>query len=145
LGRLKVGDAVLEEPVCSIADTGPVVLGTGFLRRFLVTLDFATGRLTFQRPNEDTLRDGSIEGYGLSPCNRARGYWSVYVATPSPAQEAGIVTGDRLLALNGKDLEDVSYDALCRCLAAPQGTMALFTYLHGLEERAVSLQARRLL
>ena len=99
-------------------DAGTV--GAELLRRFRVTFDYAHGRVILEPTpavGEPTRSDAS----GLMLAARGAKFDSLQVlsvAPDSPAAEAGLAVGDRILAWSGTD-EPLSLLALRRRLASP--------------------------
>ncbi|MDJ0762946.1 MAG: PDZ domain-containing protein [Myxococcota bacterium] len=60
----------------------------------------------------------------------------------SLSEQAGLKTGDRLLAVDGQDLTTASYEAVRHALRGPIGTFAVLTVRRG--EQLLELKVERL-
>ena len=139
-----VGEAKVADPLC-VVDDGAARLGTGFLKHFRVAMDFEAGTLALIPLQEKVVEDPPVTGVGLGLNRRTNGLWSVRVAESSPAQEAGVQSGDRILKIDGHPMEGESYEGLHKRLAVEPGVLVETTVLRGTEELTFDLVAVELL
>ncbi len=128
---LQIGDQVFESPIVDLSDELSAI-GAGVLRHFTVTFDQANDRVAFFRPATTPIRMAPVRSAGVS-FTKTPAYWRVAGVVPkSPAEQAGIRTGDLVTRINGElvgkwDLK--RYDDL----VATAGEVAL-TFLLGNHE-----------
>ena len=151
LESVRVGAAEIRDPICSLGVGGQLArpgarLGTGFLRRFRVTLDFDAKLARFE-PVDATqpLRDPPLRGYGVGLWRYDGAYWMIWVAQKSPAAKAGLVSGGILTAVDGKDLRGMGYDAVVALLQPHQDTKTTISVLQGDDTHTVELVPEDLL
>lgn len=103
LPSLPMGDAV-EPDVLVRQNRGPehALLGTGFLSRFRVTLDFRNKRMILERARDykDRLRLPGNQEIGIK--RDKSGIVIDSIRPDSPAEAVGLLSGDRLLSSDGK-------------------------------------------
>jgi carboxyl-terminal processing protease len=83
---------------------------------------------------------GNYEGVGIEIENRDD---EIVVAAPiegSPADEAGIETGDVVVAVNGEDIRDADLAEVIRKVKGPEGSRVELTVLRDGEERVFELR-----
>jgi hypothetical protein len=122
LPRLSLGG--LDEPaVYALASGGAGiggvdgVLGMDLLARFVVTLDFSGKRAFVERSADYDLFRRGAGSTGLAPMRGQSGDWYVgFVLPGSPADEAGLRYGDRLLRVGGRPMEGVPPSVALRLL-----------------------------
>lgn len=143
---LSVAGATFERPLCAVTPTGtPPRLGLGFLKHFQVGFDFIAGEMRLRRDGAQPLRDRPVIGVGLTPWRYEPPYWSVLVAKDSPADQAGLLPGDRLAEVNGLSLEGLSYEDVQRSLVGEVGELFELGVVRGGEYGIIDLVARELL
>ena len=117
---LSLGDVEVKAPVTylSLAKAGAFAdpalagnVGYGVLRRFNVTFDYARARLYFEANANDALPDAHDRA-GLWLERGERGFEVIEVVPDSPAQAAGLVAGDVIVAIDGKPYRSVSLSEL---------------------------------
>jgi membrane-associated protease RseP (regulator of RpoE activity) len=108
LPNLKVGEYI--EPKVTVDTTmtpSQAVMGLDLLSRFRVTLDFRNGFMTLER-RADYARCLRMDGWtGIKLTQRQGHYYADDVRNGSPAQKAGITTGDRIVRVDGRALDDL--------------------------------------
>jgi len=123
-------------------------VGTLFLRRFNLTFDVAEGRLWIE-PNsryeiEPPVPASMRSGLVFKPEGTNYIVWDT--VPHSPASEAGICVGDRLLELNGVSVESLKFARIKDAFRADAGTrVRLRLQAKDRPEREVSLTLRDLL
>ena len=83
---------------------------------------------------------GSYEGIGIEIVNKGD---KIVVVTPiegSPADRAGFESGDVLVAVNGKSVQDDELSEVIRKIKGPEGTRVEVTVRRGQKERKFDLQ-----
>jgi carboxyl-terminal processing protease len=92
-----------------------------------------------RKQNEQDL-SGSYEGIGIEIVNKGD---KIVVVTPiegSPADRAGFESGDVLVAVNGKSVQDDELSEVIRKIKGPEGTRVEVTVRRGQKERKFDLQ-----
>lgn len=121
LKRLRVGDATMDSPLCDLMATGSQLrIGMGFLSRWPVTLDMKSSQLVVGM-TEESEADTPLVGFGMALVRQVPGGWEVAVAEGTPASEGGVVTGDRLTAVDGEFVGGLTYDEVAAYLAIDEG------------------------
>ena len=119
-GRLRVGGHEIENPPVEFADLFPRGnVGGQFLGQFAVSFDQENRRVRFTRSGEEPLvrkpryRIGAMIGMGPDG-------WKIEgVVAGSPAERAGLRTGDRIARVNGTPVEELAGEASARMLGSP--------------------------
>ncbi len=114
---IKVGENRIDQPLLFVAPPGggiaafediSGVLGNDILDKFHLTLDYP-GRRVFLKKNSSFLSSARRDKSGLLLAAAPSGsYYIHYVISGSPAFEAGIRTGDRIISLGGKAIQSFS-------------------------------------
>jgi hypothetical protein len=125
---LAVGGALFTRPVVELTDQ-PSSLGSDVLRQFRLTFDVEHGQVAFERDPGASGAVVPVRSAGLS-FRRYPAYWRVLSVVPgSPADAAGIETGDLVIRVNDERVERWGldrYDELVRT-----ATVIDFTLLNG--------------
>ncbi len=109
--ELKLGGAVMGNPIVGLSTTqsgafadatGAGNVGQGFLSRFDLTFDYRA-QVIYLDPNADNGKPDHWSMTGLR-CGMPDTSLVEQVYAGSPASEAGLMAGDRLLAINGEDM-----------------------------------------
>lgn len=152
--RLELGPFALPKPLIRLsqqttgADASQRVagrLGAEVLSRFRLTFDYQSKRL-FLTPNTRLGDPFLFTRTGLLPVREGKNWVVFHVLPDSPASEAGIQAGDRLLFVNARATERLSAYTLNELFRQPVGTK-LELNLRSAEGRArrVPLVLRELL
>ncbi len=92
-----------------------------------------TGHSDFLTPQEAAALSsdlsGQYQGIGVEISIKTAGPSIVSVFDGSPAQKAGLRAGDLILAVNGKDVTNASFDALASQLRGPAGSTVRISVL----------------
>jgi hypothetical protein len=100
---LRIGDHAFERPVVDISDELSAI-GAGVLRHFAVTFDQTDDRVAFYRPETTPVQMAAVRSAGVS-FTKTPAYWRVAGVVPkSPAEQAGIRTGDLVTRINGESV-----------------------------------------
>jgi membrane-associated protease RseP (regulator of RpoE activity) len=129
--RFAMGDAAVDDLVVELSQqkTGAYSdtyvagnVGAGILKRFNIVWDYPRHQLFFEKNKHHGARDVfDRAGFWINLGNGA--FDVVDVIAGSPADAAGLKTGDRILAANGKRAEtDISLHDLRLLKKAPPGT-----------------------
>ena len=120
------------------------MIGLGLLSRFNLTFDFYRQRIFFE-PAKNLNEPYEYDMTGLT-MRRGQGdyYDIVRVAPDSPAEEAGLKVGDRVLQVDGRAITDYDHFEL-KPLFQQKGVTIKFLIEREGEQRPVSLTLRRLL
>jgi hypothetical protein len=132
IGRLAdavtIGEHTFPTPIVDLTDDLSAI-GGGMLKHFAVSFDQLRDRATFYRGSREPIATPAQRSAGLS-FNKTPAYWRVAGVIPnSPAESAGVQTGDLVTRING---EPVARWDLRRYeeLVAKSGEIA-FTFLNG--------------
>jgi C-terminal processing protease CtpA/Prc len=150
---LKLGDVAVRAPVTELtlqqkgSLSDPYVagnVGAGVLKRFNIVFDYARQQLIFTRNANDAQPD-SFDRAGMW-LNLAEGGFEVMdVYAGSPAAEAGIKVGDRIVAVDSQPAANLTLPALrLRLRTDAPGTLVRITLRSGAAEREVTLTLRDL-
>ncbi|HUW62899.1 MAG TPA: aspartyl protease family protein [Candidatus Bathyarchaeia archaeon] len=147
LNSVRVGAAEIREPICSVGAEGQLArLGTGFLRRFRVTLDFNAKLVRFEAIDPaQPPRDPPLHGYGVGLWRFNGENWMIWVAQKGPAARAGLVSGGILTGVDGKDVSGMGYDAVVALLQPHGDTKITLSVLQGDDTHTVELVPEDLL
>jgi membrane-associated protease RseP (regulator of RpoE activity) len=120
-------------------------LGSGLLKRFVVTFDYARQRV-FLRTRTDVAQRDAYDRAGLW-LNRARtGFRVEGVVAGSPAAAAGLLPGDHVVAVDGRPWASLELHALREMLRElPAGTVVGISVVRGEARRDVALTLRNLI
>lgn len=130
-GQLNVAGHIVKKPVTFLpkARTGTSAdpqtagnIGSGVLRRFTITLDYANARAWFQ-PNAGIGEPDLADRSGLRLDTVATGFKIAFVAADSAAALAGVRVGDVIIAIDGTPAAKVDLATLRSRLKGPVGTM----------------------
>lgn len=112
---------IIDLPASSADGDGTV--GFGFLRHFNIVLDMAQRRVWMENFS-GKVHEAPMGSVGLyASHDKARGRMRVvYVSPESPAAKAGILPGDDLLGVDGKELSVLSFDQVNALLEGVPGS-----------------------
>ena len=118
-------------------------VGSGLLRRFVVTFDYAHQVIYLKRLTPPPPDAGGFDRSGLWINAKSGGFAVVDVAKGSAAEEAGVAVGDVITAIDGQPVSDEGLsDARRRLRAQPAGAKVALTIQRGTESRAIVLTLR---
>lgn len=152
---LVIGDQHVDAPVVllSTATKGSDAdasqsgnIGGGVLKRFVVTLDYEHNTM-YLKPVTQAVSDlDSFDRSGVWINQNATGYSVVDVTRGTPADQAGLKTGDDIVAVDGKPAASIPLpDMRERLRNETPGTVVKFTVKRGGETKDVSVTLRDLL
>jgi PDZ domain/Aspartyl protease len=116
-------------------------LGLTVLSRFTPTFDYADQTLYLDPAARPLVLPPNRSGLTFEK-NRPGAIDVLAVRPNSAASELGIVAGDQIVAVNGKDARDLSSADFLDAVTAPQGTPVQLTIAHGATTRTVQLILR---
>lgn len=136
---LTVGEVDLAGRVITIdyregASTAPIgIVGNLFLQNYHVTIDFPHRLMLLERVTEHEEPDeANRPTLGITLRRADRDVVVEHVKHGSPARQAGLRTGDRLLALMGQRVEGLTVKAIMDYINAAQGAI-LMRLRHGVD------------
>ena len=152
-GRLALGGMHVEAPVLRLpADNGGALairhvagnIGGEILRRFVVTFDYAR-RIVHLVANAEAGKPFEVDRSGLWINRHAQGAVVGAVMAGSPADTAGVLVDDVIVAVDGAQASGIGLDALRRLLAnSPIGTRMAFDLRRGESQIQAALELRDL-
>jgi predicted aspartyl protease len=123
LPKCTVGPLEVETPLCEVLENGAAPqLGMRFWSRFMPALDRAAGTLHVLPLVPLPWHDPPVHSAGVTPAGQRGGLWRLFIAEGSPAQRAGLLTGDLLVSINGMDMAEQSFDYVHRALTGQPAT-----------------------
>lgn len=152
--ELRLGGASMSGPIVALSSMtqGATAnseaagnVGTGFLKRFDITLDYRHQNIYFE-PNalHDLPDTWNKSGLVIDPSDP--GFTLIDILVDSPAAKAGLRKGDQLLAINGVGLQKLTWAGYrAQVWNAPSGTRMEIKVRSGKVERTVSLVLQDLL
>jgi membrane-associated protease RseP (regulator of RpoE activity) len=143
-----VGQIYLAESGGGAAEHVAGNIGNGILKRFTLTLDYAHRMLYFEPNAHFNEPDVSSAGWFGMTVNRngISGPIDIVEVEPaSPAALAGILKGDRIVAINNSPLDKYTNEQLGIILNAVPGTTLQFTIQRGSESRELELTSKPLI
>ncbi len=147
LGSVKLENVVgglSESKGGSISDTNyEGNIGSGLLKRFVVSFDYAHQRMYLQRLQPPPADAGQFDRSGLWLNAEDGGYRVVGLAAGSAAAEAGLAEGDVILRLDGKPAETAQLSATRELLRTrPVGSVVDVVYRRAGSEHSARLRLR---
>jgi hypothetical protein len=125
---IAVGNYLFPLPIVDLTDELSAI-GGGALRNFAITFDQEHDRVTFFRDSREPINAPARRSAGVS-FNKTAAYWRVVGVVPnSPAQAAGIQTGDLITRINGEPVAAWNLQRYDKLLASTQEVS--FTFLNG--------------
>lgn len=105
-GQLQIGEHRVEKPLAAVGFGDRI--GGKLLEHFAVTFDTAQNRVQFLRDNPNAVRAPAIRALGFWLERRDQCALVTAVEEGTPAAAAGIREGDRLLAVNGRPIQEIN-------------------------------------
>ncbi len=98
----------------SIDNSNAYLIGDGFLKHFTVIFDLPNQKAYFQKINKEDLNEGFEDTFGFTPFwNETDGLFISAITDKTPAAEAELKVGDKILSLNGKDVSKMEKEDFC--------------------------------
>ena len=82
---------------------------------------------------------GSAKGIGVYISGSVTSMVVTYVMPSSPAETAGVLAGDEIIAIDGKYLTDIGYNEAVNMVAGENGTQVVLKVVRGGEEMDISV------
>ena len=135
IGRLNetlgLGDYTLPRPIVDLTDELSAI-GGAILKNFTVTFDQQHDRVFFQRDSHEPILSPSQRSAGVS-FTKTPAYWRIAGIVPgSPAEAAGVQTGDLVTRINGEPL--AKWDLIRFEQLVATADAITFTFLNGTAE-----------
>lgn len=142
LPLLKIGEATYTNLLCRrLRDkSAPSVVGSAFLRRHRVTLDYPNRQIRFQRVTNDQSAEADMSGIHLKWIRRSAVIASI--DPDSPAEKIGLAEGDELLRIDGELVMWMSPEKIDQ-LFRRDGVTVEVVALHGVGEVTKSMVLKR--
>jgi carboxyl-terminal processing protease len=83
-----------------------------------------------QVKSENDALNGQITGIGVYLGEQGGAPFIQSVVSGSPAARAGLLSGDRIIAINGTSAENLSIEEVARLVRGPEGTQVTLTVIH---------------
>ena len=155
LTKVQVGTYVIEQPTVGLPDDSSVrvldfpfdgVLGNRVLSRTGVVIDYARKRLIFAaRVTPPDACSYDMSGLFLTASGDSlTGVRVAYVTPESPASDAQVQTGDEILAIDGRRVDDIGLENVREALTV-EGARPNLVLMRGVDTVRVSLILRPLL
>lgn len=118
----------------------------GAIRGMLATLGDENHTVFFtpeQAEQQESAMQGSFEGIGAYVGTENGAFIIVTPMHGSPAEAAGIVAGDTVLAVNGEEITGKAQWEVISLIRGPAGTTVTLTILHPNEEEPIDIEVTR--
>jgi hypothetical protein len=154
LESMKIGDVEVKSPYVSLSqDKRSVnaaagfdgILGAEVFRRYRLTLDFPGKRVYFEETAE-ARKSYEFDTSGMFLVAEGKDFRTfkvLSVGEDSPAAEAGVMTGDVIVAVDGQPTKGLTLEKL-RASFRNVGAMRELTLRRGDEKKVVKIKLRRL-
>jgi predicted aspartyl protease len=121
------------------------LLGSDFLRQFVVVLDLANDTLYLRQDHNFKADRNRFSTIGIQFAKDATGFFTVMaVWSPTPASEASFEVGDQVLSVNGVSTIGMTQEDLSSQLHGEPGRKIQVGILSGGNQRTASLAMRNL-
>ncbi len=112
------GDSILpikSFPI-SVDNSHAFLIGNGFLKHFTIILDLPEQKAYFKN-NSESIDEGYSDSFGFTPFwNEKDGLFISAITDKTPATQASLKVGDKILSLNGKDVSKIDKNGFCKIL-----------------------------
>ncbi len=108
---IKLGNSPVDAQYVTLSKSGFSTIGMQFLSRYRVTFDYPRQRLYLEELAKDST--GDLGTFGFTPTYADGKLIIGGLFEHSPAEEAGIQTGDQLLEVDGKEYSKLDRDQYC--------------------------------
>ncbi len=111
--NMKIGTLSLTNHIIDAKrDKGNV--GSAFFKDYVITMDWSHSKMYFV-PQE--VKNAPWETFGFSLGKKNKGLAVTFLYDNSPATRAGLVRGDEIISINGKNYNDMSPEDYCETIA----------------------------
>jgi hypothetical protein len=152
LPSMTIGTVKVVEPVADLSeDRGGSMsdpnydgnIGSGFLKRFVVTFDYAHQFMYLKPTIPAPVDAGRFDRSGMWINAGPDGYVVTDVATGGPAAQAGVAVGDVIASLDGMRCSpEALSDARAKLRARPDGSKLQLDFIRGTARRTTTLVLR---
>jgi len=101
----------------SIDNSNAYLIGDGFLKHFTFIFDLPGQKAYFQKINNKEINEGFDDTFGFTPFwTEKDGLFISAITDKTPAAQASLKVGDKILSLNGKDVSKIKKEDFCELL-----------------------------
>jgi predicted aspartyl protease len=153
VASLEIGRQVIERPIARYAEdkagsfsstTEAANIGTEILAHFALDFDYARGTIWFER--NPAYRAPPLGRSGVRVSKEDPAAFTVALVTPgSPAAQAGLAKGDRIVSVDGVDATRLSGFDLWQKHVQPPGTTVVYGVARGSDVQRVPVVLREML
>jgi hypothetical protein len=153
IASLQIGTQEIERPVARYAEdqagsfssiTEAANIGTEVLAHFALDIDYSRRTIWFER--NPAYVPPAFSRSGLRALKTEPAAFTVALVTPgSPAAEAGLAKGDRIVSIDGVDAVRLGSNDLWHKHVQPAGTTVVYGVARGNEVQKVSVVLREML
>ena len=151
---IKLGNYQMTGVLASFRDESSGTLGLGgrqgglgaeLLGRFKVIFDYSRRQMILEpNSNFNDPFEFTMSGLGFMPMRSgAQGLRVVQVFDGSPAKEAGLMVGDEILAINGRDIREFKPSEVLQIFRIDKGEALVLSVRRGSEQFEKKLKLRR--
>lgn len=114
LDKISVGTFTLENYVVDFKRNKNGNFGSGLFKDYIVTMDWDQGKIFFQP--QPVVNKEAWSTFGFVPVVKDKKFIVSFLYDDSPAKEAGLLLGDRVISINGKDYTNISTKEYCEMI-----------------------------
>jgi predicted aspartyl protease len=151
---IKLGDYQLTDVLASFRDASSGTfglagrqggLGAELLGRFKVIFDYSREQMILEpNTNFNDAFEFTMSGLGFMPMRPGAGGLRVaQVYDNSPAKEAGLMAGDEIVAINGREISEFKPDEVLQIFRMDKGKEITLTVMRGKDQFEKKLKLRR--
>ncbi len=123
----------------------PGLLGTDFLKRFVVSIDFSNEEIVFVPSSTFTVDPYEYSTVGIQYVKQGTTYLVASVLGGSPAAQSDVQLGDEIVAIRGQRVARLSKNDMHALLHGPPGTLVKLTLRRAGKSISYDLILRQLL
>ncbi|MBN2590267.1 MAG: aspartyl protease family protein [Sedimentisphaerales bacterium] len=140
INQLFIGSYEYKDLIFTEENTG--ILGISFLARHAVILDFPNKKIYLKKGSQFNKKD-ELDMTGLALLRNSSGLGVHTVFQSSPAEKAGIKTGDIIVRIEGKDVDEYSYKQLKKLFHSGDGNELKMTIKRESELKEITIVLER--
>ncbi|MBI2423413.1 MAG: PDZ domain-containing protein [Candidatus Hydrogenedentes bacterium] len=138
----RTGGLTVVDPVVEVLEgAAPALAGIQFFSFGRLTINFEHGLALVEGAQGKQVQRTPIEGYGLQPIWNGVD-WFLAVVAGGPGGEAGLLPGDRLVAVNGEEVFNIDPEVLVGLFDVRRGNRIALVAERGGEYEEFYLEAR---
>ncbi|RUM66401.1 MAG: hypothetical protein DSZ05_04510 [Sulfurospirillum sp.] len=100
-----------------VDNSGAFLIGNGFLKHFDLIIDFPAQKVYFKAIKQGVIDEGFNDTFGLTPFwDKNKGLFVSAITDKTPAKEANLKIGQKIISFNGKETSAMSQDDFCKLL-----------------------------